>query len=53
MGSHGGTIKEGNMGTIKEDNHDLEAAVERQVSANHCWLCGGMDCSKERTVRKS
>lgn len=34
-------------------DHELEAVVERIVSASHSWLCGGMDCSKERTVRKS
>lgn len=39
--------------TVKEDDHDLEIAVERSVSASHSWLCGGMDCSRERAVRKS
>lgn len=28
-------------GAIKEDDHDLEATVERQVNGNHFWLCGG------------
>lgn len=39
--------------TIKENDHDPEAALERQVSASHSWLCGGRDCSKESAVRKS
>lgn len=37
-------------GAIKEDDHDLEAAVGRLVNAYPFWLCGPMDCSKEREL---
>lgn len=40
---------------MEEDDHDLGAAVERQLNANHFWLWvgGGVWIAIERNVRKS